>query len=420
VASVLIGYASSSTTVFVDRIDTVEYLKRDTLANNASMTIQHHPDAQGRQRKVRAYLGTTDDGASLASYATGADSDIDLKNETFSADRATGGTASASSTTIGSVSSAFDNDDSTVWGGITFPITVTYDLGPGNDKVIERFTLQDRTSDTGEMPEDFDIQGSNDDITYTTLGSWTGITWSGASDKQSFDFTNSTSYRYYRLNITAVEDGGNRAQLAEMELLEDLTDDRIAQTFNLSSSSDVKSVKLDLKKTGSPAGTITVRIETVSGGDPTGTLADANLTATLSESSLGTSYSTETITFGTSATLAAGDYAIVISSNRTASSTDYVSVSADSSSPGYTGGEAKTSTDGGTNWTSAGADLIFDVLAEGTNYDAPLVVAWTGSKAQPDIAVRFDDGSGANGDTQTTFTNESGSSLDVVSIVGLK
>ena len=41
------------------------------------------------------------------------------------------------------------------------------------------------------------------------------------------------------------------------------------------------SLKLSLKKTGSPADNVTVRIETDNAGAPSGTLADANATATV-------------------------------------------------------------------------------------------------------------------------------------------
>ncbi|MEL6525931.1 MAG: hypothetical protein AAFQ07_09500, partial [Chloroflexota bacterium] len=161
----------------------------------------------------------------------------------------------------------------------------------------------------------------------------------------------------------------------------------------------------------------TLRIETVDGSnDPTGTLADANATATFSEASLSTSLSDLTITFATEFNLSAGTYALVITTDRAFSETDYIELGADTSSPSYAGGEAKTYD--GSTWTSVAADLIFNLKAPGTTFREPAVVgAW--SLGIRDVAVRYDDGAGSNADTQTTARNETGVTADITLVTEL-
>jgi hypothetical protein len=193
------------------------------------------------------------------------------------------------------------------------------------------------------------------------------------------------------------------------------TYDKLAQSFEVTGTTSLASVDLYLKKIGSPTGTMTLRVETDSAGSPSGTLADANLTATLAESSLSTSYADATFTFGTPASISGSTtYWLVLSTDRTASATNYVVWGADTSTPSYADGEMlgeDTSV-----WGALSADAVFTVNGSATQYDERCVVGrWSGGTR--DIAVRFDDGSAGSPNTQTTFKNASGGSLDVVAEV---
>lgn len=72
------------------------------------------------------------------------------------------------------------------------------------------------------------------------------------------------------------------------------------------SGSSMSSFNMALKKTGAPADNLIVRIETDSAGAPSGSLADANATASISGAGLTTSYVDTTVTFGGAFTLTAG------------------------------------------------------------------------------------------------------------------
>jgi len=62
---------------------------------------------------------------------------------------------------------------------------------------------------SNQVPRDFEIRGSNDAETWTTLTTQTGIAWVSSGQSQSFNFENETAYQYYRLVITANNGGGD-------------------------------------------------------------------------------------------------------------------------------------------------------------------------------------------------------------------
>lgn len=99
---------------------------------------------------------------------------------------------------------------------------------------------------------------------------------------------------------------------------------RLAQLFKVDEDCTLKTLQLYLKKTGTPAGTITVRLETLTDNKPSGTLVHANATGTISEAGLTTSLALVTVDF-TDFAITAGRYAIVISSDRADSDVNYVS-----------------------------------------------------------------------------------------------
>lgn len=53
------------------------------------------------------------------------------------------------------------------------------------------------------LPKNWTFQGSNDDSTWDTLDTRSNITWT-ADQTQTFSFSNSTGYKYYRINVTAI------------------------------------------------------------------------------------------------------------------------------------------------------------------------------------------------------------------------
>jgi len=418
------GYAVSETAILIQP-KPIRYIKRESLANDGTLTIEHHSDVQSRHREVRAYVGTTVAGSSLASYAdSNQDVDVGLRDRspaTYGSDVTSGQTVTATAGVSGfEAPNAIDDDNGTAWQTDSGETSETWkiDYGSGNEKTIQQYTMRPRDSFPTRAPADWTLQGSNDDTNWDILDTHSSYSSWVSGTTETFTFTNATAYRYYQIVITA--DGGNgRLSISEIEMMEVATyndgADKLAQSFQVTGAQTLKTINLWLKKVGSPTGTLTLRIETDNSGEPSGTLVDANATATVAESSLSTSYGDITFTFTNSFSISGSTtYWIVLSTDRAVSETNYVQWGADGSSPSYADGEMMNETS--SSWTAESKDAVFEIFAEGTQYDEPAVIGrWSGGTR--DIAVRFDDGAASDPNTKTTFKNVSGSTLDIVAEV---
>lgn len=114
------------------------------------------------------------------------------------------------------------------------------------------------------------------------------------------------------------------------------------------------------------------------------------------EEALGTSYGWVEFSFSTAPSLSgSATYWIVLETADSASESDYVV------------------------WSAESKDAVFDLLDEDTVYDEPVDIgSW--SLEESKIACRFDDGSGAHADTQTTFKNLHTATLDITCEVRLR
>ena len=134
---------------------------------------------------------------------------------------------------------------------------------------------------------------------------------------------------------------------------------KLSQSFKVETPDDINKLALHLLKTGSPTGTATMRVETDSGGDASGTLAHANATATFAESGVSGTGADQIVTFATAWTPAANTtYHIVLSTSRSPDASNYISWGADGSAPGYANGEMKSYT---ASWAAETKDACFEV-----------------------------------------------------------
>jgi hypothetical protein len=397
----------------------IQYQKRDDLALNASLSVQHHTDASGYLRQVWAYITEIETGASLATYGSAnRDSDVGLSNQTvasYGADQCSGGTPLGNMTSGGGVAGAFDNNAATFAQRVAVSGTIGYDFG--SNKTIRQYTVQETTGAVStQAPRDWTFEYSSDNTNWNVADTQTAQTGWTDGEIRTFTISSAFTARYWRMNITN-NNGGGGVCVGELEMKEVATytdgPTSLAQTFNLGSTSTVQSLGLWLKKVGSPTGTVTVRIETVSAGNPTGTLAHADATQTLAESSLSTSYSEVAVTFTNSFSLNSGDYAIVLTTTRSPSELNYIHWGADGSSPGYASGDMRQYSG---SWASASKDSVFTVYSIGLTHPSAINVDWWGS-ALADMVNRYGDGSGADLTTKTTFKCKAAAGFSDVTIV---
>jgi len=164
----------------------------------------------------------------------------------YTIDLCTGGTATASSTYSSYYpSKAFDDDINTFWSSNGMPCWIKYDFGSGNEKIINKYTLQViyAWGSSDSPPEDFKFQGSNNDSDWTDLDIVTGETgWSDGEIREFTNFSegdNATSYRYYRIYISKTQGNSSYCALKEIEMMAfGLTVDTTATT-DISQSSAI-------------------------------------------------------------------------------------------------------------------------------------------------------------------------------------
>jgi hypothetical protein len=116
---------------------------------------------------------------------------------------------------------AFDNYTSTKWYNynVSGNIWIQYQFCNGASYIINSYTLTSANDMPLRDPKTVSISGSNDGVNFTLLDTKTNITFSSRFQKQTFSFTNTKAYQYYRLDMAA-NPGNDGLQVSEIELIE--------------------------------------------------------------------------------------------------------------------------------------------------------------------------------------------------------
>lgn len=140
---------------------------------------------------------------------------------------APGSTTSANSGSGGGTEGsdkAVDGNVNTKWysGGNTGASGwLEIDLGAGNAQIVARYDITSANDVPGRDPKDWQLLGSNDATNWTTLDTRSGETFATRFLTKQYTFTNSTAYRYFKLNILSNFSGSaaDGIQLAEWALI---------------------------------------------------------------------------------------------------------------------------------------------------------------------------------------------------------
>lgn len=84
---------------------------------------------------------------------------------------------------------------------------------------IGAYTLTSGDDDQRRDPKEWNLQGSNDGVTWTTIDSRANETFSGRKMTKRFNVAFPTTYTQYRLNIMAIVGGTNLFQISEWRMI---------------------------------------------------------------------------------------------------------------------------------------------------------------------------------------------------------
>ena len=127
----------------------------------------------------------------------------------------TGVTASAENPPDETAAKAIDGDVNSKW--LAFKPTGWINLAFPKPTLIKRYGLTSANDAPERDPKDWQLQGSLDATTWTTIDIRTNQSWDQRFQTKTFEAANTTAYTTYRLNITALH-GAGLLQVAEVRL----------------------------------------------------------------------------------------------------------------------------------------------------------------------------------------------------------
>jgi len=132
-----------------------------------------------------------------------------------------GGTATASSCTQAKESPdhAFDLNPATKWFATAATGWLQYDFGANNTQVIKRYTISSADVPARD-PRNWTLLGSLDGSRWRTLDSQSNQSFRNPLWQNTYNLSNTTRFRYYRLNITAAN-GATQVAISELGLWSD-------------------------------------------------------------------------------------------------------------------------------------------------------------------------------------------------------
>ena len=206
---------------------------------------------------------------------------------------------------------AFDNNMSANWwwNEWELPSSLTYDLWSGNQKIVSKYTLYRDSSQSGGFwwidwlsPRDWTLQWSNNGTSWTILDSRTNEYIHLDQTKKEFTFSNTTSYRYYRINITqSVHSSYDWVNITEMELIDEGWSWVFVSTPSSVENGDIVEVKMTSASSPNTTETWTLTVWSASEDFTITTLAPDTIPDNFSftdveDANLGVLYTSNTVT----------------------------------------------------------------------------------------------------------------------------
>ncbi|HEY8903079.1 MAG TPA: RICIN domain-containing protein, partial [Chthoniobacterales bacterium] len=118
---------------------------------------------------------------------------------------------------VGGSDTAFDGDPGSKWYCYNSPTGwIQYDFGAGNAQAVKRYTVNSADVPARD-PIAWSLLGSQDGSAWTTLDTQSGQSFAIPMAQNTYNISNTTAYRYYRLNITS-NNGATGVAISELGL----------------------------------------------------------------------------------------------------------------------------------------------------------------------------------------------------------
>jgi hypothetical protein len=440
------GWAQGTTEMYVYPFHPVRYMKRASLADDATMTIEHHADILPYARKLFAAISSTDT-AIIEASGGAQDSSRQLRGQSGAGSTATPATVVSNNTTLGDAA------------GTDFRLAQSFQVTAAGQLTSIVFKSGPTTGTPSTLNVPWRVETDAAGIpSGTVLASGTTPNWVASSDititvtngpflttSTTFQFilelpmqTSNNSYTVGRASVGAYPSGimkwdtstgasfpgtwlgggGTNDMVVTITVAAVVANDGISQGFSHSNTTTAQFADILLKKTGTPTGNLTLAIYSNTAGMPNAVITNgtANVVAA---STLTTGYTLIRFTWSTPPTITAStQYHLVLTTADSASNTNYVEWGIDISTPPYANGALALLQSASWGAASPAADGIFDLYGVTATFGSTMTPGlWIST--QSDIVGRNDDGAGADSATNTTFKNTSGVTLDVTCIVEL-
>lgn len=112
------------------------------------------------------------------------------------------------------------NDKQDAWATKLATITGWLKIDFGKATLVQKYIVANRIDASSKVtaPKTWTFEGSNDDTNWVTLDTRTDeMNWSNG-EKRTYSFTNSKSYQYYRINVTANNGSADYTAIGELEM----------------------------------------------------------------------------------------------------------------------------------------------------------------------------------------------------------
>lgn len=112
---------------------------------------------------------------------------------------------------------AFDNTSNTKWLVFNSTGNIAYDFANEDSYAINRYTVTSANDEPTRDPKNWSLQGSNNGLNWTTVDSQNNQYYGGRFETKTFNISNTTAYKQYRLNVTA-NNGSGLLQIGEIQM----------------------------------------------------------------------------------------------------------------------------------------------------------------------------------------------------------